>query len=213
MCNNPDEIHRLMAFLRDDHLALLDWFEKEQLLTLNNENDYIGSGSMGYSSALPHTNWLPGNPVRFDDVWGLLESQETSEVGPDQFAEFVFQYQEPIANRLGRVYYGCCEGLHLKWPVIRSLKNLKRVSISPWCNQEFMAESLGKNYIFSRKPNPTNVSMRDFDEAIIRKDITRTLEIAEGCNIEFIMKDVHTLADEPERLARWVMITREVCEG
>ena len=39
---------RLMAFLRDDHLQRLDWFEQAGLLTLNNEDDYVGSGSVGY---------------------------------------------------------------------------------------------------------------------------------------------------------------------
>jgi hypothetical protein len=41
---------RLMCFLRDDHLAYAGWLESEGLLCPNDENDYIGSGSMGYTS-------------------------------------------------------------------------------------------------------------------------------------------------------------------
>ena len=46
----------------------------------------------------------------------------------------------------------------------------------------------------------------------IRADIRRTLAVAKGCRIELIMKDVHTLRNEPERAARWVRIAREEIE-
>ena len=49
MYDNPKGLHRLMAFLRDDHMALVDWLEAESLYTLNNENDYVGSGTIGYA--------------------------------------------------------------------------------------------------------------------------------------------------------------------
>ena len=75
---------------------------------MNNENDYIGSGSMGYSRALPGPD-RPGAPaVQTRDLWVLLESQETVGVGPDLFEEFIFPYQLSIAKRFGRIYYGCC---------------------------------------------------------------------------------------------------------
>ena len=36
MYDNPTGLHRLMAFLRDDHLAFAGWLEREGLLSLNN---------------------------------------------------------------------------------------------------------------------------------------------------------------------------------
>jgi hypothetical protein len=93
MFDNPAGLHRLMAFLRDDHLACAEWLENNGLLSLNNENDYIGSGSEGHTRALPQPDWQPGAPVRLKDLWVLLESQETVGVGPDLFEEFIFPYQ------------------------------------------------------------------------------------------------------------------------
>jgi len=72
-----------------------------------------------------------------------------------------------------------------------------------------MAEVLGRDIVFSRKPNPTLVSTPSFSEEAIRKDLRATLETAGGCNIEIILKDVHTLCGEPWRMARWVEIARE----
>lgn len=213
MYDNPDGLHRLLAFLRDDELAFSHWLEDQGLYTLNNENDYIGSGSMGYTADLPQTATLQAeSPVLEQDLWVLLESQETVGVGPELFEEFVFPYQLSIAERFGKTYYGCCEPVHSRWSIIKRLPNLARVSVSPWADQRIMAEDLGRDYVFSRKPNPTLISTERFDETAIRNDIRQTLDLARGCRIEIIMKDVHTLNNEPERLARWVDIAREEIE-
>lgn len=209
MYDNPTGLHRLMAFLRDDHLAFANWLEREGLYTLNNENDYVGSGTLGYTRALPHTGGPPGAPVRKQDLWVLSESQETVGVSPTQFEEFVFPYQLSIVESFGRTYYGCCEPLHGRWHIVKRIPNLARVSVSPWADQTLMAEALGRDYVFSRKPNPTPISTERFDEDAIRADLRKTLDVAGRCRLEIIMKDVHTLNNEPQRLARWVQIARE----
>jgi hypothetical protein len=211
MYDNPEGLHRLMGFLRDEQLALIDWLEKENLLTLNNENDYIGSGSMGYTRQLPKSDWQAGQPVRAKDQWVLSESQETVGVSPELFEEFVFQYQLPVIERFGLCYYGCCEPVHTRWHVLKKIPNLQRVSVSPWCNEALMAEHLGRKYTYSRKPNPTIISCERFDEELIRQDLRRTLAAAKECSLELVMKDVHTLYGQPERLGRWVELAREAC--
>ena len=211
MYDDPDGLHRLMGFLRDDHLAHAEWLDREQLLSLNNENDYVGSGGIGYTRELPGPDWQEGGPVKTQNLWVLLESQETVGVGPEQFEEFVFAYQKDIADRFGLVYYGCCEPVHTRWDVIKQLPNLRAVSVAPLCNQEIMAEALAGDYVFSRKPNPTLISTPRFDEDLIRQDVRTTLAATKrhNCLVEIAMKDVHTLSNEPQRLARWVQLVRE----
>jgi hypothetical protein len=211
MYDDPAGLHRLMRFLCDDHLAFARWLQTEGLLSLNHENDYIGSGSMGYTRDLPSPAWRPGGPAALCDQWVLLESQETVGVSPTQFAEFIFPYQHEIAREFGLVYYGCCEPVHTRWEVVRRLPNLRAVSVAPLCSQEIMAEAMGRDYVFSRKPNPTLISTTRFDEAAIRADLRLTLDLTarHGCPTEIIMKDVHTLHNEPGRLARWVQLARE----
>ncbi|HGE69806.1 TPA: hypothetical protein ENX78_03150 [Candidatus Poribacteria bacterium] len=212
MYDDPEGLHQLMAFLRDDHIAFAEWLEKEGLLSLNNENDYIGSGSRGYCKELPKSDWKNGDPVRLKDLWVLSESQETVGVGPNLFEEFIFPYQLAVIEKFGLCYYGCCEPVHSRWNVLKKIPNLRSVSISPWCDEEYMAEQLGRNYVYSRKPNPTLISTKRFDEELIRNDIRTTLKIAKNCNVEIIMKDVHTLSGEPNRMAKWVQIVREVID-
>jgi hypothetical protein len=209
MFDQPDGLHRLMAFLRDDYIAVAKWMEKEGLLTLNNRNDYIGSGSMGYTRDLPQPDWKPGLPVRTRDLWVLSESQETVGVGPDQFAEFIFPYQRSVVEIFGKCYYGCCEPVNNRWHILETLPNLARVSVSPWADESFMARACGRKVVYSRKPNPSLISTSRFDEDAIRADLRQTLSVAGGCRLEIIMKDVHTLNNRPERLARWVELARE----
>jgi hypothetical protein len=211
MYDHPEALHRLMAFLRDDFLNLLDGFEQQDLLSLNNENDYTGSGTQGWTTELPQEDWQVGDAVRVRDIWGLSESQETVGVSPGMFEEFIFPYQLPVISRFGLSYYGCCEPVHTRWHIIKRIPNLRRVSVSPWCNEEKMAAELGNDYIYCRKPNPALISTGRFDEAAIREDVRTTLRIAGGGCLEFAMKDVHTLAGDPLRLGRWVALARSVC--
>ena len=209
MYDNPAGLHRLLGFLRDDHLNMISWLESEGLYTPNDENDSIGSGSLGYTRDFKNDGMPESGCVRTRHLWVLSESQETVGVGPELFAEFIFPYQKPIIERFGKCYYGCCEPLDSRWHVIRDITNLERVSVSPWADEEFMADALGIEYVYSRKPLPSMISTRVFDEDEIRADLRRTLEVAIACRIEIIMKDVHTLNNEPERLTRWVELARE----
>ena len=90
MPDNPKGLHRLMAFLRDENLANLDFLQENALLSLNNGGDFIGTGGYGWSSELPAAGF-DGLRVRTQDMWGFCESQETMGVSPKQFEEFVFR--------------------------------------------------------------------------------------------------------------------------
>jgi hypothetical protein len=209
MLDNPDQLHSIMAFLRDGHLARLDYLEQNGLLSLNNDGTYVGSGGFGWSHELP----APGfdGHVRTRDLWCLAESQETVGVSPQMFAEFIFPYQLPLMERFGLVCYGCCEPVDKRWYLLEKIPRLRRVSISPWCNMNVMAERLGPRYIFSRKPRPADLAMPAFDEDLIRRDLRETVRVTQqhDCRVEIIMKDNHTIGRDPQRVLRWVQIARE----
>jgi hypothetical protein len=213
MVDDPDGLHSLMQFLRDDANSFIDWLEKEKLFSLNNENDYIGSGSLGYSNQLPQKG-MNGHP-RAADLWCLSESQETVGVGPEMFGEFIFPYQKSVIERFGLSYYGCCEPVHNRWHIVQGLSNLRKVSVSPWCDEAFMARALADKYVYCRKPNPALVSTDHFDEKTIREDLRKTINETrkQGCILEIVMKDVHTVHRQPERLARWVELAQEAARA
>jgi hypothetical protein len=213
MYDNPEGLHRLMAFLRDENLAKLDFLECNGLLSLNNGGDFVGTGGYGWSSELP-TAGFDGHRVRTRDMWGFCESQETVGVSPARFEEFVFAYQLPILERFGLNIYGCCEPLDSRLDVIKRIPRLRKVTVSPWSDPLRMAEKLGRNYIYSRKVNPAEIAEPVIDEAQIRQGLRDTFEATSrnNCRVEVLMRDVMTLGGNPENIIRWTQIAREEAE-
>jgi hypothetical protein len=206
MCDQPEQVHRLMSFLRDEHLHFVTWCEQEGLLTPNNATDYVGSGGVGYTDELQ-----PASDIgcRLADRWGFAESQETVGISPAMFEEFVLPYQVPLLEKFGLNCYGCCEGLEGRiGAVLDNIPRLRRISVAPSANQEVLAQKLAGRYIFSRKPYPAHVCV-GFNEPAIRADLRHTLTVAHGQPLELILKDTHTVQNQPERLTRWVQIARQ----
>jgi hypothetical protein len=93
---------------------------------------------------------------------------------------------------------------------------LRKLSISPWCDEEYMGERLaGKNIIYHRKPSPNFLSDNnpELDDGAVRKHIQKTLAAARGCKIEFTQRDVYRVGKNPLKVKRFVQIIREECEN
>ena len=93
--------------------------------------------------------------------------------------------------------------------LLKTVKNLRRVSVSAWANREIMADKLKHDYVYSSKPSPSYLAVPDMDEDAVRADIKDLLTKAKDCCLEMIMKDNHTLANTPENLTNWARIARE----
>lgn len=212
---NPDEMHALYRFLTDDIMMYIEWQEKEGLLVLNNENDYTGAGSYGFTNELPDCDYKEGEPVRTKDLWGNMNSQETVGISPDMYKEFIYPYYRELAEKFGLVYYGCCEPVHDIWKdCLSELPNLRKISVSPWCNENFMGEVLrGSNVIYSRKPSPNYIGVGNhLDEDAFSDHITKTLNAAKGCELEIIFRDIYTLNGNIQKPGRAVEIVRELID-
>ncbi len=96
---------------------------------------------------------------------------------------------------------------------MKQIPRLRRVSVSPWANLRTMAERLGSAYIFSWKPAPSDLALPSFDEERIRAGVREALRITRDCRVEVIMKDNHTIGNDPRRVIRWVEIVREEAES
>jgi hypothetical protein len=126
------------------------------------------------------------------------------------FHEFCFPYYQAVCQPFGLIYYGCCEPAHPFWKDLSQLPHLKKVSISRWCNQQFMGEALrGTGIVFSRKPDPNFLSVAEhLDEEAWSQHIRETLEAARGNFIEILIRDVYTLHGNLENARRAVVLAR-----
>ncbi|MCX7846577.1 MAG: hypothetical protein N2595_00875 [bacterium] len=211
LVDRPAFMHRLAARVRDGYLQMLDQLEEQGLLP---EPQPVIHCTGGYTDELPAPGYDPAKP-RTKDLWMFGLAQMFSTVSPAMFEEYEVQYSSPIFARFGLVYYGCCDPLDLKMKQVRMLPRVRKVSMSPWVNQERGAAEIGHDYVFSRKPNPALVATETFHPEQVRDDLKATIDICKrhGCALELILKDISTVRYEPQRLWEWSRIAMELVNG
>ncbi len=207
----PAWVHKMMKFLSDGYLKRLDFLEKKGLLCSNNGGTYVGSGGFGWTEQLPNEYELK-HTVTTHEMWGFCESQESVAISPEMYNEFILPYQMPIMQRFGLNCYGCCEPVNSRWKYIKNIPNLRRVSISPWANKAECAGYLQDKYILSFKLSPSPLALYKLNEEIVRNEIKEALFVSKNLSVELIMKDNHTLGNNPNNAKRWVQIAREEIE-
>ena len=212
LMDSPEEMVRLLNMIRDSLLDFSRWMEREGLLTLNNGNDYAGAGSYGFTQELPGAGFA--GKVRCSDLWANMNSQESVGLSPEMFRDYIYPSYHDLAKEFGMVYYGCCEPVHEIWEsCIRDMPNLRKVSVSAWCNQQFMGNALrGSKVIYSRKPSPNYIGVGDFVPEAYAAHIAETLEAAGGCQLEIIHRDIYSLNGDRTRPGRAIKIARELIE-
>lgn len=211
MYDYPDEFHQMMQMQTDDMMRYLDLLEAEGALFPTTAEQHLCQGSYCFTDALPSDK----EHVKVSDVWGYLDSQETSSISPDMFKEFVWPYYKKLGDRFGRLSYGCCEPVHpLFDSCLHEFENLGKISISPWCDEAFMGERLrGKQIVYLRKPSPNLIGVQsELDEDAVRAHFKQTAQAACGCTLEFAQRDVYHIHNTPDKVKRYVSLIREAYE-
>ena len=211
LIERPDLVHAAVDRMVDAWMEELDQFESMNLLSLDANNTRIGSGGYGY------TDELPGEPfdaeyVRPQNMWGCSNAQIFSEVSPQMHWEFAVEHDMRWLERWGLTYYGCCEPLDRKIDILRRIPNLRKISVSPWCDTARVVEAIGPVFVMSRKPSPAILAEDVWQPDRARNDLRHFLEQAEGCHVELIMKDISTVRYHPQRLWQWAEIAMQVAE-
>ncbi|MDD5597846.1 MAG: hypothetical protein PHV82_07870 [Victivallaceae bacterium] len=210
--DQPEMIHEFCRRTVDYQIHIVRELERQGALTLCLDNSIAGSGGTCYTNDLPYAGF-DGEHVRSLDFWGFATAQIFSEVSPETHEEFALQHEKRFLGLFGLNCYGCCEPLHNKLElVIKHIPRLRRISISPWADIEKSAAILQDKYIYSWKPNPAILAGNSLNSKLIHEELLSFCDKTRGCVTEIIMKDTHTVRNEPERLWEWVKIAKEVVE-
>jgi hypothetical protein len=213
MLDQPDNVHAFFTFLADDAERYANWQEEEGLVTPNGREIDCGSGSCVYSDELPRRAIAPGENVLFSDIWGFIEAQEAVGLSPEMYATFIHPYQRRVGDRYGLINYGCCEPTHQFWPVLKQFHNLRKLTVSPWCDVASISASVGRNVVLSRKPHPLKLCGPTFDPEDFRATIAENLEITRDNFIELVFRDTNPLNGAMQgRLVEACGIIRELLE-
>lgn len=153
---------------------------------------------------LPPAGYRPDR-ITARDVWGRYAAQVFAVVSPAMHEELDVAYAKRIMGGCGLLYYGCCEPLDRKIGILRSLGNLRKVSITPWADADRAADAIGRDFVLSYKPNPAFVAVDTFDPEPVRAEISRVLAACarNGTTCEFILKDISSVRNRPANLFQW----------
>jgi len=206
----PDFMHQTATRLMEVALASFKQYEEQELL---DPDQVLLHCTPACTHDLPAKDFA--GKVRRKDVWGRCAAQIFSAVSPDMHDEFDLVYNETIFGECGLLYYGCCEPLDGKIDILRKrFPNLRKVSITPWANPVRAAEQIGRDFVLAAKPNPAFVAGSAFNPDPVREEITRYCEacIEHRTPLEFVIKDISTIANRPENLTLWAATVREVID-
>lgn len=207
MMDRPKWLHKLLAFMRDSILQVHEQAEAAGDWRLcDHENQ-----AMSYATELsdPAAN---SEPVKREQLWVFLASQETTLVSPAMFDEFMLQYQIPIMEKFGLAAYGCCEDLTRKIDLLRKIPNLRRIAVTPWADVRACAEQIQQDYVFSWRPSPAEMICTGFDPEKVRPFIRAGLEASKNCHVDITLKDIETIDGNFDNLIEWTRIVREIVE-
>ena len=144
--------------------------------------------------------------VRPKDTWGRCAAQIFDSVSPEMHDEFDLAYNQELFGDCGLLYYGCCEAMDRKIDILRKrFKNLRKIGVTPWADPHLAAENMGSDFVCAAKPNPAFVAMPQFRPEQVEQEIARYCEAckANGTTVEFVLKDISTIANNPENLTQW----------
>ena len=210
LADRPEYMQELVRRMVAGHLSRLDQMEEQGLLC---HHQSLIHCTGAWTDELPAPGFDPARP-RTQDIWMFGLAQMLATVSPAMFEKFEIEPNLPLFERFGLVYYGCCDPLDKKMAQVRKIPHCRKVSMSPWVDEELGAAEIGTDYVYSRKPNPALLAWPTFDEAAARRHIQDTADACarHGCPLELIFKDISTVRYEPQRLWRWAEITMEVAE-
>ena len=210
LVDRPEFMHALASRLTEGYITLLDQIEALGLV--------CGPQSLihctgAWTDELPDAGSGNGTAT-FKDRWMFGLAQMFSGASPRMFRDFEIQYTAKICERFGLVYYGCCDPLDGKMREVRMLPNVRKISMSPWVNVDLGAERIGKDYVYSRKPNPALLAwdVMEDDEILADLNHVKTACAKNGCPLEYILKDISTIRKDPTRLNRWADMVMQVCK-
>jgi len=203
LLDNPDLMHATIQKWTDFGVSTMLQMQEQELL-----DSHIAD----VHCTPPYTNDIPpGHGLK--NIWFRAMAQMFGDVSPAMWKEFEFDYMKPLADMCGLTYYGCCEPLERKMPILRTLPNLRKIGVSPQANFESMAEQIGKDFVYAHKPNPAHVS-DNFDADTVRDEIKRVIKTckAHDCAFEFVLKDISTVSYKPQNLIEWNKVVQSTID-
>lgn len=213
MVDDEERFCHMLDRLVDDYLTYFRLMESSGSLISGARMQHLCQGSYCFTNELQDGM----EKAKLKDVWLFMDSQETAGISPAMYRDLVFPSYQKLMNHFGLISYGCCEPVHAIWDhCLSTLPHLRKVSISPWCDEALMGERLrGTGITYLRKPPATLLGMDtpELDETAVLDCFRKTAEAAKGCKLEIAQRDVYMVGHSAQKVKRYVELARIGLEG
>jgi hypothetical protein len=207
----PEYMHAVAEKLTNIYLDKVRQYEELNLFEGDQDTVHC---TPAYTKDIPSKDF-DGIHYKAKDVWGRGAAQIFTSVSPAQRAEFDIPYMCRAMEPFGLVYYGCCEPLHNQIDIVAKIPHLRKISITPWADFDIAAECIGKKYVMAAKASPATVAIKNMNEEAVRREITHIFDACyrNGCSFDLVLKDVSSVAYQPENLVKWERIAMDIARN
>ena len=197
--DRPDFMHKTAETLISIYEAEIRQYEELNLFEPNLTYIHCTPAAASDLTVADYSN------VKAKDTWGRASAQIFCGVSPEMHDEFETRYAARLMKPFGLNYYGCCEPLHNKIHTVEKIPNLRKIGVSPWADKVISAEMIGKKYVYSAKPNPAFVALKEFCREDAEIELRAILDAcsANGCNMDITLKDISTVSGNPINIIEW----------
>lgn len=200
--NNKKLLHEIIERVTEGYISRLAQLEENGMILNNIGNFICGSGGLSYISG---SNL---NSKNLCEMWGSTTSQVFQGTSPNIQRELGVEYEKKWLEKFAYTYYGCCEILSDRIDILRDIKNLRKISISPWCNVDEAIECIGKDYVLSYKINPTKFINSAWSISEEKREFRELLKRLIKCPCEIIIKDVSTFGKDWTAITQWLEMAK-----
>jgi len=212
---DPEWVHEALQRIADNFRKRFRLAEEAGVWGVAHKSEPLGSGGLRFAPGLP--DWRTAeNPTTFapkiSESWGFTCAEVFTCVSPAMHDEFGFRYDRPLMAQFRYVNVGCCETLDKKMSHVRSLPNVRKVSVSEWCDVVEAAQRIGSDFVYSYRAAGVHFVSAPWDEEGAAKEISDVLEAARGCPVEIVLNVGGTLGpgDGGRKLVEWCQLVRKM---
>ena len=136
--DDPEWMHLALGKIRDNFRQRFLLLEEAGIWGTVDHSEPLGSAGLRYSKELPdfrdvHEDFFE-HKVKLSDSWAFTCAEVFNCVSNDMHDEFGFQYDKGIVDLFKFMNVGCCEVLDKKINLAASLPNVRKISVSEWCD-------------------------------------------------------------------------------
>ncbi len=220
MYDDPDWLHDALGKITENFKKRFKLFEEAGLWGAIDNSDPLGSAGLRYATGVSDYRKVKDGDffnykAQLKESWGFTCAEVWHCVSPDMHDEFGFEYDKQIVPMFKYMNVGCCEVLDKKIDLVKQIPNVRKVSVSEWCDVKNAAIQLKDDYVYSYRAAGVHFVPDEWDRAAAEKELRTVLSACKenNCLVEIVLNIGGSIGKNAEQKVReWSQLTRSLID-